>query len=118
MKLTLEDFLGILFILGVLMPCYASVLIGAFVLLADCVHWLNTAVWYPTTIHDGLVILFGGPFEHLHSGHLGWDKIVNWALDSSLALWMILIGPFVWLIGWTLTLDKIWPKGNGAKQHR
>jgi hypothetical protein len=37
MKLTLEDFLGILFILGVLMPCYASVLIGAFVLLADCV---------------------------------------------------------------------------------
>jgi hypothetical protein len=108
MKRTREDRIGGLFGLLVVLPCVASIVVGGFVILAGCLTWLDTAVYATPTLHDGLIAFLGPSLVYVSpTGHLGLGKMINWALGSPLALWLIVIGPAIWF-GWTLIIDKIW----------
>src|SRR5215469_14279137 len=52
----------------------------------------------------GASIMGPSMLQHLPTGYLGLDKIIGWALGSPLALWLIVIGPAIWLICWIFIL--------------
>jgi hypothetical protein len=122
-KPLLDDWLGALFGMIVVLPCFGFVIIGAFVVLQECITWLKTAIWVTPTLYEGLVSFFG-PVEsltpsHLETGYLGLDKLVAWALLSPLALWLIVLGPMIWFICWTFVLNALFkmvePAGRSGR---
>jgi|SRR5215467_2751698 len=80
------------------MPCLGSILAGVLTLLWQCGYWLQLAQWPPLTLRDGLAKLFDASWGYYipNTGALGWDKILSWVLDTPLALWLIVIAPWVW----------------------
>jgi hypothetical protein len=92
--------MGALFGILVVVPCVISIAGGGLILLGACIKWLKTAVWEAPTLHDGLVSFFGPSMSRVAStGYLGLDQIVNWALGSPLALWLIFVLPIIWFFG-------------------
>ena len=100
-KHSVNDWIGGLFGLVAVLPSVCSIGIGALTIVWQCLKWLQLAVWLPLTLRDGLVS-WAGPAAlsySLRTGYLGLDQVLRWALDSSpLALWLIVIGPVVWLV--------------------
>jgi hypothetical protein len=93
---TAHDFFGYLLVL----PVMASVVIGIFVFGHQCLDWLKFGYWQEMTLQDAIYYLFGHPFFS-QTGWLGTDKIIQWSIDSgSLALWLIIILPTIWVAGW------------------
>jgi hypothetical protein len=94
----IDDFLGGLFGLGVVLPMIASALAGVLVIIIQCLNWLKTAVWETPTIHNAIEWLAGKPTDEVRSGLRGLDEIIHWALDTApLSLWLILVIPLIWL---------------------
>jgi len=88
----------LIIILIVVLPCAISILIGGFMLAMECVRWLGTAVWDPYTLYDA----FGA---HIPSTKLlGLNKILDWCLSRSVVLWLLILGPVLWLGGWLLII--------------
>jgi hypothetical protein len=110
MKHRTEDWLGALFGVVVVVSCAASAIAGAAVVLQELITWLKTVVWVTPTLDEGLVSFFGPLPDALHTGtgYLGLDQIIEWALGSPLALWLIVIGPAVWFVVWTFALNMLW----------
>jgi hypothetical protein len=100
-KRTRNDWLGVMFGAVVVLPCAASILLGASTIVWQCLNWLKTATWQTLTLRDGLSSSIG-PWWLYYSpqtGYLGLDKVLTWSLDNSpLGLWPIVIAPIVWLI--------------------
>jgi hypothetical protein len=77
---------------------------GFWVVGHQCLQWLKFAYWQEMTIQDGIYLLFGAPF-YSQTGWLGLDKIIQWCVNSiSLALWLIVFMPAIWLFGWLLLI--------------
>ena len=97
---TLDDWLGGLSALVTIPPILASVSAGVLVLVTECVHWLETAVWETATLHNALEWLAGKPIstDEMMSGFKGLNQIIRWAVDTSpLSLWLIFAMPIIWL---------------------
>jgi hypothetical protein len=89
--------------------CAISVLVGGIVILGEAAKWLDTDVWQTQTLRDGLVFFWGPSVPYAAAtGQLGLDEMINWALGTPFALWLILILPLTWLFAWVFTLDNFW----------
>jgi len=88
----------------IVLPCGASIAAGSFVILQELTTWLKTATWVTPSLYEGLIYFFGpaGDVVRTQTGYLGLDEIIAHALLSPLALWLIVIGPVIWLFGWNL----------------
>jgi hypothetical protein len=123
-KQKIDDWLGAMIGIVILLPCAVSVFVGALVVLNELLTWLKTATWVTPTLLEGIVNAIGkdatsaliGPL--LHGGGTGWaglDEILAKSLLSPLAWWLILIGPVTWAVccGYLIGKIKKLLKGDG-----
>jgi hypothetical protein len=107
-----DDWYGAAFGVVGVWPAIASFLTGAGVLAHQALQWVKFAAWPEMTLRDGLVWWNGGPLGEVNTGALGIDKILNWCLDGSLALWMMLILPVAWVFFWIAVFEALTPKAR------
>jgi hypothetical protein len=118
MKKHAADWMGALFGIVAVLPSICSIGTGAGVIIVAGVGWLKTAVWNAPTLRDGLVWAFAWPADSFpRTGYLGADQLLRWALDeSSVTLWLVVIGPAAWLVLWILIFNLVMAASPNARR--
>jgi hypothetical protein len=53
------------------------------------------------------------------TGYLGADQLLRWALDeSSVTLWLVVIGPAAWLVLWILIFNLVMAAPRNGRRIR